>query len=43
VELRVFEGRTHGNINQERWEEVVNFALEWVAEKLGSKNYSVHQ
>jgi non-heme chloroperoxidase len=33
VELKVFEGRTHGIVNQEGWEEVAGFALEWVKEK----------
>jgi alpha-beta hydrolase superfamily lysophospholipase len=33
VELKVFEGRTHGIVNQDGWEEVAGFALEWVEEK----------
>ncbi|KAE9377138.1 alpha/beta-hydrolase [Stipitochalara longipes BDJ] len=33
VELKIFEGRTHGIVNQEGWEEVAGFALEWVKEK----------
>ena len=30
VELKIFEGRTHGIVNQEGWEEVAGFAMEWV-------------
>ncbi len=33
VELKVFEGRTHGIVNQDGWEEVAEFALKWVQEK----------
>ncbi|KAE8334725.1 Alpha/Beta hydrolase protein [Aspergillus arachidicola] len=35
VELKVFEGRTHGIINQEGWEEVADFALEFCEGHLG--------
>lgn len=33
VDLKIFDGRTHGIVNQERWEEVAAFALKWVQEK----------
>jgi non-heme chloroperoxidase len=33
VDLKIFEGRTHGIVNQEGWEEVAAFALKWVQEK----------
>jgi non-heme chloroperoxidase len=33
VDLKIFEGRTHGIVNQEGWEEVAAFALNWVQEK----------
>ncbi|KUJ20555.1 alpha/beta-hydrolase [Mollisia scopiformis] len=33
VELKVFEGRTHGIVNQKGWEEVADDALKWVEEK----------
>jgi non-heme chloroperoxidase len=33
VELKIFEGRTHGIVNQAGWEEVADFALKWVQEK----------
>ncbi len=33
VELNIFEGRTHGTVNQEGWEEVAAFALKSVQEK----------
>jgi len=33
VDLKIFEGRTHGIVNQEGWEEVADFALKWVQEK----------
>ncbi|KAG0649980.1 hypothetical protein D0Z07_3759 [Hyphodiscus hymeniophilus] len=35
VDFKVFEGRTHGIVNQEGWEEVADFALGWVEEKMG--------
>jgi non-heme chloroperoxidase len=34
VELKIFEGRTHGIVNQEGWEEIADFALKWVEEKV---------
>lgn len=34
VELKVFEGRTHGIVLQEGWEEVAKFTIEWVEEKV---------
>jgi non-heme chloroperoxidase len=33
VELKIFEGRTHGIVNQEGWQDVADFALKWVHEK----------
>lgn len=30
VEMKIFDGRTHGIVNQAGWEEVADFALEWV-------------
>jgi alpha-beta hydrolase superfamily lysophospholipase len=27
VELKIFEGRTHGIVNQQGWEEVAEFAI----------------
>lgn len=30
VEMMIFEGRSHGIVNQEGWEEVADFALKWV-------------
>jgi pimeloyl-ACP methyl ester carboxylesterase len=33
VDLKIFEGRTHGIVNQEGWKEVAAFALKWVQEK----------
>lgn len=34
VELKVFEGRTHGVVNQSGWEEVADFGLQWVEKHL---------
>jgi len=34
VDLKVFEGRTHGIVNQAGWEEVADSALNWVKEKI---------
>jgi non-heme chloroperoxidase len=34
VELKIFKGRTHGIVNQEGWEEVADFGLKWVEEKV---------
>jgi non-heme chloroperoxidase len=34
VGLKVFNGRTHGIVNQTGWEEVADFALNWVREKV---------
>ena len=33
VELKIFEGRTHGIVNQAGWEEVAGYAIKWVEEK----------
>lgn len=33
VELKIFKGRTHGIVNQEGWEEVAGFGIEWIEEK----------
>ena len=30
VEMKIFDGRTHGIVNQAGWKEVADFALEWV-------------
>lgn len=32
VEMKTFEGRTHGIVNQAGWEEVADFALHWAEE-----------
>jgi len=37
VEMKCFEGRTHGIVNQEGWEEVADYALNFVEEHLGLK------
>jgi non-heme chloroperoxidase len=34
VDLKIFEGRTHGIVNQAGWEEVADFAIRWVEEKI---------
>lgn len=34
VELKIFEGRTHGIVNQAGWEEVARFSIKWVEEKI---------
>jgi non-heme chloroperoxidase len=34
VEMRVFEGRTHGIVNQKGWEEVADYALNWVEQHI---------
>jgi non-heme chloroperoxidase len=34
VGFKAFEGRTHGIVNQAGWEEVADFALKWVEEKV---------
>lgn len=34
VQMKVFEGKTHGIVMQEGWEDVAGFAIEWVEEKL---------
>ena len=36
VELKVFEGRTHGIVNQNGWEEVADFAIKWVEGKISA-------
>lgn len=33
VDVKVFEGKTHGIVNQEGWEEVAGYALSWCEEK----------
>jgi len=30
VEMEIFEGRTHGIVNQQGWEEVADYSLSWV-------------
>jgi len=37
VEMKCFEGRTHGIVNQKGWEEVADYALNFVEEHLGLK------
>jgi non-heme chloroperoxidase len=37
VELRVFEGRTHGVVNQSGWEEIADFGLNWAEKNLSTK------
>ncbi|KAF8854655.1 arylesterase [Acephala macrosclerotiorum] len=34
VEMKIFEGRSHGIVNQDGWEEVADFALKWVEEHI---------
>jgi non-heme chloroperoxidase len=34
VELKVFQGRTHGIVNQNGWEEIADFGLQWVEKQL---------
>lgn len=34
MDVKLFEGKTHGIVNQEGWEEVAGFALSWVEEKI---------
>jgi non-heme chloroperoxidase len=34
VEVKVFEGRTHGIVNQKGWEEVADYALNWVEQHI---------
>ncbi len=33
LEFEDFESRTHGIANQEGWEDIASFVLEWVGEK----------
>jgi dipeptidyl aminopeptidase/acylaminoacyl peptidase len=35
VEMKVFEGRSHGIVNQNGWEEIADYALKWVEEHIG--------
>ena len=37
VEMKVFEGRSHGIVNQKGWEEVADFALDFVERETKSK------
>ena len=34
VELKIFQGRTHGVVNQTGWEEIADFAVQWVEKQL---------
>lgn len=34
VEMKVFEGRSHGIVNQEGWKEIADFALSWVEARI---------
>jgi non-heme chloroperoxidase len=34
VELKVFQGRTHGVVNQNGWEEIADFGVQWVEKQL---------
>lgn len=35
VEMKVFEGRTHGIVNQKGWEEVADYGLKWAEQHIG--------
>jgi non-heme chloroperoxidase len=37
VDLKIFERRMHGIVNQVGWEEVADFVIKWVEEKIGEK------
>jgi len=34
VDVKIWEGRTHGIVNQEGWEQVADYALQWAEEHL---------
>lgn len=34
VEMKAYEGRTHGIVNQDGWEEVADYAIEWAEKHL---------
>jgi len=34
VDVKIWEGRTHGIVNQDGWEEIADYALKWVEEHI---------